>query len=73
VKCFGDKITEAAWRSKRNWYIVAAQDETIPPAVERDSANRMGAETLVLKSSHVPMLSQPAVVAEFIAKAAASL
>jgi pimeloyl-ACP methyl ester carboxylesterase len=73
VKCFGDKVTEAAWRSKPNWYIVAAQDETIPPGVERDSAKRMGAETLVLDSSHVPMLSQPDVVAEFIAKAASSL
>jgi pimeloyl-ACP methyl ester carboxylesterase len=73
VKCFGDKVTEAAWRSKPNWYIVAAQDETIPPGVERDSAKRMGAETLVLESSHVPMLSQPDVVAEFIAKAASSL
>ena len=73
VKCFGDKITKAAWRSKPNWYIVAAQDQTIPPGVERDSARRMGAETLVLESSHVPMLSQPDVVAEFIAKAASSL
>jgi pimeloyl-ACP methyl ester carboxylesterase len=73
VKCFGDKITKAAWRSKRSWYIVASDDQTIPPGVERDSANRMRAETRVLKSSHVPMLSQPDVVAEFIANAAASL
>jgi len=72
-KCFGDKISAAAWRSKPTWYIVAAQDETIPPAVERDSAKRMGAETLVLETSHVLMLSQPAAVAEVIAKAAASL
>ena len=73
VKCFSDTISEAAWRSKRSWYIVAARDETIPPDVQRDSASRMGAETLVLQSSHVPMLSQPEVVAEFIANAAASV
>jgi pimeloyl-ACP methyl ester carboxylesterase len=73
VRCFSDKISEAAWRSKRSWYIVAARDETIPPDVQRDSASRMGAETLVLQSSHVPMLSQPDVVAEFIANAAASI
>jgi len=73
VKCFGDKITKAAWRSKPNWYMVASEDQTIPPGVERDSASRMGAETQVLKSSHVPMLSQPGVVADFIANAAASL
>jgi len=33
----------------------------------------MGADTLVLESSRVPLLSQPAAVAEVIAKAAASL
>ena len=73
VKCFGDKITKAAWRSRPTWHIVAAQDKTIPPDVERHSAKRMNAETLVLESSHVPMLSQPDAVAEFIAKAASSL
>jgi pimeloyl-ACP methyl ester carboxylesterase len=73
VKCFSDAISEAAWRSKPSWYIVSAHDETIPPDVQRDSASRMGAQTLVLKSSHVPMLSQPEVVAEFIANAAATL
>jgi pimeloyl-ACP methyl ester carboxylesterase len=73
TRCFSDKITNAAWRSKPNWYIVGAKDETIPPDVERDSAKRMGAETLVLDSSHVSMLSQPDAVAAFIAKAAASL
>jgi pimeloyl-ACP methyl ester carboxylesterase len=75
VRCFGDKISQAAWRSRPSWYIVAARDQTIPPDVQRDSANRMspGAKTLVLESSHVPMLSQPAAVADFIAKAAASL
>jgi len=72
VRCFGDKISAAAWRSKPSWYVVAAHDETIPPAVQRDSAKKMGAETLVLESSHVPMLSQPDAVAEVIARAAAS-
>ena len=73
ARCFSDKVAKTAWRSKPSWYLVAAQDQTIPPGVERDSAKRMGAETLVLESSHVPMLSQPDVVAEFIAKAASSL
>ncbi|MGY8634758.1 alpha/beta hydrolase [Bradyrhizobium sp. 14AA] len=73
VRCFGDTVSKAAWRSKPSWYVVAARDETIPPEVQRDSAGRMSGETLVLESSHVPMLSQPAAVAEFIAKAAASV
>lgn len=73
VKCFADKISEPAWRAKPAWYIVAAQDKTIPPEVQRDSAGRMRGKTLVLESSHVPMLSQPDKVAEFIASAAASI
>ena len=73
VKCFSDKISKAAWHSRPNWYIVASEDQTIPPGVERDSASRMCAKTCVLKSSHVPMLCQPDVVAELIANAAASL
>lgn len=73
VVCFSDKISHAAWRSKPSWYIIAANDQTIPPDVERDFATRMGAKALVLESSHVPMLSQPDAVAGFIASAAASL
>jgi pimeloyl-ACP methyl ester carboxylesterase len=73
ARCFSDKVLQTAWRSKPSWYLVAAQDQTIPPAVQRDSADRMGAETLVLQSSHAPMFSQPQAVAEFIAGAAASI
>jgi pimeloyl-ACP methyl ester carboxylesterase len=36
VRCFGDKISAAAWRSKPSWYIVAAHDETIPRAQSAD-------------------------------------
>jgi pimeloyl-ACP methyl ester carboxylesterase len=73
ARCFTDKVSQAAWRAKPSWYLVAAQDQTIPPAVQRDSAGRMSGKTLVLQSSHVPMLSQPEAVATFIADAAASL
>ncbi|MGE5148263.1 MAG: alpha/beta fold hydrolase [Candidatus Eiseniibacteriota bacterium] len=73
ARCFSDKVSQAAWRSKPSWYLVAARDETIPPAVQRDSAGRMSGQTLALQSSHVPMLSQPEAVAKFIADAAASL
>ncbi len=54
VRCFADKISKAAWRSKPSWYIVAAHDETIPPDVERNSAKRMGAETRVPRKLACP-------------------
>jgi len=73
VQCFGDKISQAAWKSKRSWYIVASNDQTIPPQAQHDSVARMGATGLVLESSHVPMLSAPGAVAQVIADAAESL
>jgi pimeloyl-ACP methyl ester carboxylesterase len=70
ARCFDDKIRVAAWRSKPSSYVVAEKDRMIPPAVQRDSAKRMKANTMPLATSHVPMLSQPERVAEFIIKAA---
>src|SRR5579862_6006998 len=67
---FTQKLDGAAWRSKPSWYIVATEDKTVPPALERDAAKRMGAKTVELNSSHVPMLSQPPAVLEVIRAAA---
>lgn len=69
----GEKITKAAWRLKPSWYIVASEDRMINPDLERQFASKMKATTLTLKSSHVPMLSQPAKVAAFIAEAASKV
>jgi hypothetical protein len=51
--------------------MVAQNDEAIPPDAERQFAARMGATTVEVASSHVPMVSQPDAVAYLIAKAAA--
>jgi pimeloyl-ACP methyl ester carboxylesterase len=58
---------------KPTWYIVAGNDRMIPPDLERQFAKSMNAKTLTLPSSHVPMLSHPAEVANFIADAAQSV
>jgi pimeloyl-ACP methyl ester carboxylesterase len=73
ARCIDDKISTAAWHAKPSWYIVASEDRTIPPAVESDSAKRMKATTLTLASSHVPIVSQPDKVADFILKAVTTL
>lgn len=70
LKAVNDKVSVAAWKTKPSWYVVASEDHMINPDLERDLAKRMKATTLVLKSSHVPMLSQPAKVAAFIMEAA---
>ena len=70
---FGQKLSGAAWRTKPSWCIVGSHDQMIDPSLERDMAKKIKAKTLVLDSSHVPMLSHPQQVASFIAAAAASL
>ena len=62
-----------AWRSKPSWYIVAANDHTVHPELERAAAKRMGATAYELDSSHVPMLSQPDRVIDVIRTAATAV
>jgi hypothetical protein len=49
---------------------VASGDHTVHPELERAAAKRMGATTVELHSSHVPMLSQPRAVLDVIRQAA---
>jgi pimeloyl-ACP methyl ester carboxylesterase len=48
-----------AWKSLPTWYLVAAEDEAIPPDGERQFAARMGATTVEVASDHVAMTSHP--------------
>lgn len=63
------KVEGTAWRSKPSWYIVANNDRTIQPELQRFLAKRMKATTFDTDSSHVPMLSQPDLVLDVIRKA----
>lgn len=67
----GGVLTQAAWKSRPVFYLVGTQDHAIPPAEQEKMAARMGAAVAHVESSHVPMLSQPAAVADFIVQAAA--
>jgi pimeloyl-ACP methyl ester carboxylesterase len=68
--CFEQTVPSAAWKSIPSWYLVASDDQAINPDLERFMAKRIGATTIEVKSSHVPFLSHPKVVADLIEKAA---
>jgi pimeloyl-ACP methyl ester carboxylesterase len=70
---FSQKVEGVAWKSKPSWYIVAGEDRTVHPELERFVAKRMNAKTVELRSSHVPMLSQPQAVLDVIRKAASAV
>jgi pimeloyl-ACP methyl ester carboxylesterase len=67
---FQDVMGPPAWKSHPTWFMVAADDEAIPPDAERQFASRMGAVTIEIPSSHVAMVSHPEEVAHFIETAA---
>ena len=73
VDLFNQKLDGTAWRTKPSWYIVANNDRTVQPDLERFVAKRMGAHTYDVDSSHVPMLSQPDFVLDVIRTAAKSV
>jgi pimeloyl-ACP methyl ester carboxylesterase len=73
VDALGGTISEAAWRSKPSWYLVATDDRMIPPPAQRSMAERSGATVVEVAGSHSIFLSQPAAVAELIEQAASEV
>jgi pimeloyl-ACP methyl ester carboxylesterase len=63
---FADVMGVPAWKSLPTWYLVATQDEAIPPDAERQFAHRMGATVVEVPASHVAMVSHPVEVARLI-------
>ena len=67
---FTDVMGVPAWKALPSWYLVATEDEAIPPDAERLFASRMGATTVEVASSHVAMVSHPGEVTGLITAAA---
>jgi pimeloyl-ACP methyl ester carboxylesterase len=67
---FADVMGVPAWRSLPSWYLVATEDEAIPPPAEQMFAKRMGATTIEVPSSHVAMVSHPKDVIGLVERAA---
>lgn len=69
AQLFAEKGEGIGWKSKPTWYVVAKNDRTVHPELQRFVAKRMGATTTEANSSHVPMLSQPELVLDVIRSA----
>ena len=70
MSTFEDVMGVPAWKSRPSWYLVATNDEAIPPDAERMFAQRMDAATVEVPSSHVAMVSHPDEVVRLIEAAA---
>jgi pimeloyl-ACP methyl ester carboxylesterase len=70
MSAFDDVMGTPAWKSLPSWYLVAKNDEVIPPDGERQFAERMGADTIEVESGHCAMVSHPEETYERIVTAA---
>lgn len=69
-KAFQQSVTVAAWKTTPSWFIMTAIDRVVSVELQAAEAKRMGAETIVLQSSHMSLLSHPREVAAVIGHAA---
>jgi len=70
VGCFTAPVTQAAWKTKPSYGIVATEDKAINPDIERNMYKRSGAKITEIKACHVVFISQPMAVAKVIETAA---
>jgi len=66
-------VTQAAWKTKPSWYLVATDDKMIPPDQQRFMSKRAGATVVETKGSHALYVSRPAPVVALIEQAAAKI
>jgi pimeloyl-ACP methyl ester carboxylesterase len=58
-----------AWKTIPSWYLVATRDRALAPDLERFMAQRAGAHTVEVNSSHAAMVSHPDAVTRLIERA----
>lgn len=70
---FDTRIKQAAWKTKKSWALVAANDRAIHPDLMRTMAKRAGSTSVEVQASHAVFVSQPQAVAALIEHAARAL
>ena len=73
VDALSGTISQAAWKTKPSWYLVATADKMIPPQAQRFMSDRARATAVEIEGSHAIYESQPQAVANLIVKAAKSI
>lgn len=65
----GKVTTEAAWETKPSYGIIATEDKSINPDIQRNMYKRSKTKSIEVKGSHVVFISHPQEVADVIIKA----
>jgi pimeloyl-ACP methyl ester carboxylesterase len=70
MSAFGTRLTQAAWRTRASWAVIATDDKAFDLRMLRHMANRIGARITEVPASHAVFMTQPKVVADVIDQAA---
>jgi pimeloyl-ACP methyl ester carboxylesterase len=70
AKGFITPISNAAWKHKPVYAVIATEDKSINPVIQRHMYKRSNSHVTEVKASHAVYISQPERVAEVIIKAA---
>lgn len=69
-EAFTAQAVAPAWKNKPSWAVIAKQDRSINPDLEREMARRAGSKVREVDASHAVYISQPEAVAASIVDAA---
>jgi len=70
AKGFVAPITHAAWNDKPAYGLVATEDKSLAPEIQRNMYKRSNTKVTEIKGSHVIFMSQPEAVAKIVIEAA---
>jgi hypothetical protein len=70
---FTARVEAPPGRSKPSWYVVANNDRTVQPELERFASKRMNATLYEVGSSHGPCSQTPASCSTFVRTAASEV
>lgn len=70
MSVFETTLTNAAWRTKPSWAVIATEDKAFDQAMLVWMAERIGANITKVAASHALFLTQPSLVASTIERAA---
>jgi pimeloyl-ACP methyl ester carboxylesterase len=73
AKGFATPITKAAWMDKPTYGLVATEDKSIAPEIQRAMYKRSNTKVTDVKGSHVIYISHPDAVAKVIVEAASEV
>ncbi|NKE47165.1 alpha/beta hydrolase [Roseomonas frigidaquae] len=70
MAAFGTRLTQAAWRSKPSWALIATDDKAFDLRMLRHMASRIGAKVTEVPASHAVFMTQARVTVGVIEEAA---